>query len=770
MHGGQWQITKEDYARAEQFLPHHIRKRVYRTHVEPHWLDGGNQFWYRTQTPEGKRFMWFDCVKQHQVLAFDHARLAAALSRKLDRPIEENELPFDSFDYANDRTHIEFVVDDDKWVCELTDYHCEKVREVREGEAISPDGKWSVFVRDHNLWLRDLASSEAHPLTTDGTLDFGYAALPGAYLHTVTDQLLGKTPEPPVMWSSDSSRLLTHRLDEQKVKELCLLQSVPPDGSCRPIPHFYRYPFAGDDHVAKAHMILVDVQAGKVTRVAADPLDAPATTPTSRETVWFSSDGDRAYMLRTTRGHESVTLEVIDCNTGRVEVLYQETSNTNAAPLFTFAQAPLVAVSETTNEMIWFSKVDGWGHLYLIDLTTGKAKRQVTKGSWSVREISRVDWEDRTLFFTAGGCERGRDPYFRHLYRVGLDGGSPVLLTAEDADHEVEFSPTGEYFVDNYSRVDTAPISVVCDAHGDPVTILEHADLTRLKALNWQPPEPFTVKARDGITDLYGVLYRPTNFDPKRTYPVIDAIYPGPQIIRTPKRFPHDMRSHRNFWEPQALAELGFIVVTLDGLGTPYRSRAFIEKAYGTCFGEAGGLEDHVVAIRQLGERFPYLDMNAVGIFGHSGGGYASTRALLKFPEFFKVGVSSAGNHNQLGYSASWGEFWIGYPADDRYDQQANVDLADQLEGKLLLVTGDLDDNVHPALTLQLVYALIEANKDFDFLILPGRNHSMLDLTQGVEDPEQKGDPYFTRKLWDYFVRHLHGVSPPAYEIGRLAF
>jgi dipeptidyl aminopeptidase/acylaminoacyl peptidase len=381
-----------------------------------------------------------------------------------------------------------------------------------------------------------------------------------------------------------------------------------------------------------------------------------------------------------------------------------------------------------------------------------------------VRDVVRVDQEARTLYFTAGGREPGRDPYYRHLYRVQLDGAGLELLTPEDAEHAVSLSPSGAYLVDSYSRLDQPPVTVLRAADGRLVLELETADVSGLLARGWRYPERFHVKARDGVTDLYGSIIRPTSYEPTKRYPVLDAIYPGPQTIRTPKAFPEPTAG---FWQDQALAELGFIVVTIDGLGTPWRSRAFHDVAAGASFGEAGGLIDHVVGLKQLGARDPSLDLDRVGIYGHSGGGYASARALLTFPDFYKVAVSSAGNHDQRSYTADWGERYIGLPDGDNYQRAANARLAGNLKGKLLLVYGDMDDNVHAAMTLQLVDALIAANRDFDLLVLPNHNHLFFDLRKGLdryrEERSVRGiSRYFVRRRWDYFVRHLLGKEPPA--------
>ena len=409
----------------------------------------------------------------------------------------------------------------------------------------------------------------------------------------------------------------------------------------------------------------------------------------------------------------------------------------------------------------WFSSRSGWGHLYLLDAQTGEERCQLTSGAWNVHDIVHVDEADRWIYFTACGREAERDPYYRHLYRCSFDDGQLELLTPEDADHDVAFSPSGAYLVDTFSRIDQPQTIVLRAADGRLVTELEQADVSGLLERGWRYPERFRVKARDGVTDIYGMIIRPSDYDPSRKYPVLDAIYPGPQVIRTPKAFP---TATNQYWQDQALAELGFIVITIDGFGTPYRSRKFIDVATGAGFGEAGGLEDHVVGIKQLGERDRSLDLERVGIYGHSGGGYASTRAMLLFPDFYKAAVSSAGNHDNLDYVALWAEAWIGLYDRETYTHQDNVRLAANLKGKLLLVHGEMDDNVHPSETLRLVDALIAANKDFEMLIIPHTNHGIFDLRRGLtafDSDYARGHPYFTRKRWDFFVRNLLGAEPP---------
>lgn len=548
---------------------------------------------------------------------------------------------------------------------------------------------------------------------------------------------------------------------------------MPPQGF-RPLLHSYRYALVGDPNLPLAELMVFDVEKKTRTVLKTDPYLVLFVSPIATKRAWWSEDSRKVYFVEEERAMKAVRLKAADALTGETRSMIEEKGATYIELNLLADSAPNVRILENGAEIIWFSERDGWAHLYLYDGKTGTLKNQITKGPWVVRDILRVDEKNRWVYFTGGGREKGRDPYYQHLYRIKLDGSGLELLTPEDADHSVtdfaetpstfellpRLSPSGRYFVDTYSRMDLAPISLLRDADGRLVRELERADIEPLLATGWKWPERIVVKARDGTTDLYGLIYKPSNFDPAKKYPIIDGIYPGPQSIRTPKSFGTDLLSISDFCKDVSLAELGFIVVNIDGLGTPFRSKAFHDFGYGK-MEEAGGLEDHIAGLKQLAISRPYMDLSRVGIYGHSGGGFASTHAILAYPDFYKVAVSSSGNHDQRSYLACWGEQYQGLLQGDNYKAQANAGLAANLKGKLLLVHGDMDDNVHPAMTLQVVDALIKANKDFDLLILPNRNHSY-----GL-------DPYFTRRKWDYFVKNLLGAEPPSgYEIkvGKLPF
>ncbi len=765
----QQQLTREDYARAERFLAWNIKTLAFKTNVVPRFIGKSDRFWYRNDTRDGTEFVLVDPALNTRRPAFDQVRLAAALSTASGKACEPNALPFETFEFVGDGRAIQFDIEKTRWTCDLATYTCGRAEAPKgdaEGELFSPDGHWAAFVKEHDLYVRPTAGGAEVRLTTDGEPFNDYAVEAEQSTRGVTDRLSGKKTPPLLLWSADSKRILTHKLDQRKVESLYLIQSVPSQGS-RPLLHPYRYPLVGDKNLPLAELMVFDVEKGTRTPFRCDPYVLMLDSPISEKQTWWGGDGGNVYFIEHDRGGKAVRLRVADAATGEVRTLIEEKGETYVELNLLLGSFPNVRILGNGAEIIWFSERDGWGHLYLYDGKTGTIKNQITSGPWVVRDILRVDEADRRVYFTAGGREKGRDPYYQHLYRVRLDGSGLELLTPEDADHAVTYydgkpgsydllskiSPSGRFFVDTLSRIDLAPVSVLRDADGRVVRELEKADLEPLLATGWRWPERVTVKARDGITDLYGVIYKPSHFDPAKKYPVIDGIYPGPQVIRTPKSFGIDVAPNSSFCNDITLAELGFVVVNIDGLGTPFRSKAFHDFSYGK-MEDAGGLEDHLAGIRQLAASRPYMDLDRVGIYGHSGGGFASTRAILAFPDFYKVAVSSAGNHDQRGYLAAWGEQYQGLLEGDNYRNQANPGLAANLKGKLLLVHGDMDDNVPPALTIQVADALIKANKDFDLLILPNRNHSLA------------LDTYFIRRKWDYFVKNLLGAEPPqGYEI-----
>ncbi|MEX0891694.1 MAG: prolyl oligopeptidase family serine peptidase, partial [Gemmatimonadota bacterium] len=513
----------------------------------------------------------------------------------------------------------------------------------------------------------------------------------------------------------------------------------------------WKYPLPEDSVIFRIHRVVADLDAPGGPRVVR--LDMPPDQ--HRSTVcdhivcggsWadieWTPDAERLVFVSSSRDHKVATVRVADARTGAVRDVFTE-----SVPTFFESNANWRLLPET-DELLWYSAHrTGWGHLYLFDLETGALKNAVTSGAWAVQDVVRLDPGSRTVWFTAAGREPG-DPYFHYLYRARLDGTGVELLTPDSAHHVVTLSPDGDYFVDARSTPVDPPVTELRRMDGSLVVELERAQVGDLVAYGWKPPVPFSAKARDGVTDVYGLMYTPTHLDEGRRYPIINYIYPGPQSGSVGSRsFSAARRDH------QALAELGFVVVALDAMGTPGRSQAFHEAYYGN-MGD-NGLPDQIAAMRQLAERYPFIDLERAGIWGHSGGGFASTAAIFQYPDFFMVAVSQAGNHDNRNYEDDWGEKWQGLlitnpDGTTSYDNQANQLLAHQLEGKLLLAHGTMDSNVPPYSTLLVVDALIDANKDFDLILFPNRRHGF------------GNEPYMMRRRWDYFVKHLLGAEPPA--------
>ena len=770
-------LTGEDYARAQSFLPGQLAGQIFLAEVKPNWLEGGRRFWYRRAGKHGEvEFVLVDSASGARGPAFDHVALAAAMNALAARDakvtVEPDRLPIEELRFTGEGGELSFVWQDRCWDWRSGDRALTPTGAHDRAEAVSPDGHWAVSVRAHDLWLRDTRSGSLRRLTHDGAEHHAYGCMAGSSLAAVRDRLLQRAPRhggrPVIAWAPHSSRFATWRVDEREVLELQVQQSVPPEGSARPVWHRYRMPLVGDPVLPQGQLLIADVAEGTVRPVQAPPITRLTFDPFTTRAAWWSADSARLYALHAHRGGRRVSLHRIAAASGESVEVISETGSTfvfpHHVPLANTNVHEVGDVDAGLPRLTWFSQRSGWGHLELHGATPGSVPLTLTAGEWTVRDVVHIDVAGGWIYFTAGGREAGRDPYLRHLYRVRTDGSGITLLTAEDADHEIRFAPDGRHFVDTFSRVDLPPVTLLRRADGEQIAVLETADIGELTRRGWSAPLRVVVKARDGVTDLHGCLFRPSHFDPSRKYPVLDSIYPGPQMIRTPKAFVGG-EALRLFWQDQAIAELGFVVLTLDGLGTPFRSKTFIDRAAGRDFGEAGGLADHAGAIEQLAQRYPWIDAQRVGISGHSGGGFAAVRAMLQFPDVFKVGIATAGNHDQRGYDAGWGEYWVGLPGGDNYEVHDNTHLAEQLRGKLLLMHGEMDDNVHPGLTMRMVDALIKANKDFDLLIVPFTDHAFFDIRWSREAAERMPlplHPYVTRRRWDYLVTHLMRASPPA--------
>jgi dipeptidyl aminopeptidase/acylaminoacyl peptidase len=736
-------LTTEDYLRAEKFMGFYTAPLVYGGSVRPVWIDE-NTFWYRNTIPEGYEFVMINAKIQKRKKVFDHKELALALSDALGKSYEPYKLPFESFKFSDDGNSIIFTVENIKCTLDLQTYKCltEKADvEMESNMMVSPDGKLGAFIRDFNLWVRNLESLKETQLTTDGVKDFGYATNNAGWT---------KRDRPVLLWSPDSKKIATFQHDGRGLGEMYLVTT----NVGHPKLEAWKYPLPGDKEIFRIQRVVIHLDGPASPRVVRlqMPPDQHRSTVTDHialrtgelaDAEW-SPDSTQLAFVSVSRDHKHVVLRIANPETGEIRDVLEEKVDTFFESGYNKVNWHMLPES---NEAIWFSQRDDWGHLYLYDLGTGKLKKQITSGSWTVLQVLHVDRKERMLYFTGAGREQG-DPYYHYLYRVDFDGTDVELLTPSNSHHTIFFSSSGSYFVDSYSTPTEPPITEVCEKSGQKLFAFEKADISALiKQVNWVPPIPFIVKARDGKTDLYGYMFKPTHFDPAKKYPIVNYIYPGPQSGSVRGRSFSASRSDK-----QALAELGFIVVSLDAMGTPQRSKSFHEAYYGN-MGD-NGIPDQITGMKQLAERHSWIDIDRAGIYGGSGGGFASTDAILRYPDFFKVAVSGSGNHDNRCYEDDWGEKWQGlletYPdGTTNYDNQANQLLAKNLKGKLMLAHGTMDSNVPMYNTLLVVNELIAHNKDFDLILFPNRGHGI-----GRES-------YYTRRRWDYFVKHLLGAEPP---------
>ena len=778
-----------DYNKAERLLTWNTNLLISGDQVRPNWMLDDTRFWYRNKTSTGHEFVLVDPARNAQGPLFDHYRMAAAMSLTNDTSYVPEKLPFNTFTFLRNETAIEFTVKRKKFDCDIRSYMC-TVEETEEDESeppqrgrrfggfgggdrgpfvVSPDSVWEAFAMDHNLYIRPQGGGDTTQLTTDGEKYWAY----GFNEPRPNQQREGgraiRNRRPNMRWSPDSRRIVVSRQDQRNVEHMHYISYTPQ----RPRHFSQPYALPGDSIIPYPgfHVITLETdiaadaqsQSGPSMESAAPTVRvqsnvAPKVEPTPHQLSFGNSavdstwapTSDKLFVTYFTRGSKSVHLAEIDPATGDHRVIvsdsaktFVETSQRNPASWW---------VGNNSDEVLWWSERDGWAHIYRFD-KQGNLKNQVTSGPWTVGYITRVDEDNQQIFFTGQGREEGRNIYYAHLYRVNFDGSGVTLITPEDGNHQISWSPNGRFFVDSHSQIGKPPVTLLRDATGRVIRTLEEADVSRLEEMGWNSAEVFSVKARDGVTDLYGVIYFPPDIDETKKYPIISHIYPGPQVGSV------GSWTFKGGGEDFALAQLGFVVIQLDHLGTPLRSKAFHDNYFGNF--TDNGLPDHVTAIKQLAARYPFIDVDRVGIYGHSGGGFASTDAMVRFPDFFKVAVSGAGNHNNASYNIYWAEKYQGLMERDtlrntnNFEPSANKTYAEDLKGKLLLMHGDMDDNVHPAMTIQLVNELIKANKDFDLIIAPDRAHGL-------------NEPYFICRRWDYFVRHLLGAEPPKeYEIKR---
>ncbi|ONI88292.1 S9 family peptidase [Actinosynnema sp. ALI-1.44] len=746
------QLDVAAYQTAEKLMRQYRSDLVHHDRVRPVWIGDGGRFWYRVNAAGGQRFVLADPAAGTRVAAFDHDRLASALAAAAGREVDPATLPFPAIDLTGDA--VEFDAFDEHWRCSLDTYVCERTpRKPTRGvlEVASPDGTHTVYTRDNNIWLRTLEDGTERVLTTDGVVDHDYGTGPDWLHYSTVIRKLGLPSMPAVAaWSPDSTRVLTHRTDQRGVRTTHLVDPRPDDGG-PPVWHVQRNAFPGDEKLTMAELVVLDVRTGDVVAAQADPLPMSLMSPVTTASAWWSADSSAVYFLGQPRDQRTIQLNRLDPATGEVTAILTESGPTRLeANQFTGGenlQYPLVKVLSGGAEVIWFSQRDGWGHLYLYDANTGEPRRQLTSGEFLVRDILRVDEKRRLVYLTVCGLV-AEDPLRRSICRVSLDDGGLTRLVDDDLDHAVVVAPNRAYFLDTASTTQHLPVVTARDWGGNVLVELERADITRLTALGWTPPEHFWVKGADGQTDIHGVLYKPHGFDPRESYPVVDHVYPGPQTNRVGPVF-HDVFSSA----AESVAALGFVVVAIDGRGTPGRSKAFHDASYGN-LADGGGLADHVTAIRQLAATRPWMDLDRVGVFGESAGGQAALRAILDYGDFYRVCSANCGSHDIRSCFAQWAEAYEGPAGETDYGMAANENVTHKLQGKLQLIHGGMDTNVNIVNTMRVVDSLIAADKDFDLVVIPRAEHTYFGY-----------DHYLFQRRWDFLVRELMGAQPPNYRV-----
>ena len=744
------QGTLADYGRAEN-LRIKLQGLAINIPERPNWIGTTSRFWYRKSVIGGNEFVLVDAETLTKKPAFDHERLASSLSAAAGEKYTALKLPFNSISFVDNEKAIEFTVGEfpgfgfgpptagagsgPRWKCDLSDYSCKKLptdprREPAQGDIRgrggipgprynqgssepkpSPDGKWEALINNYNVAIRANGKRELTALSFDGSEGNHY---------TVQS----------IAWSPDSSKLVAYRVRPGYDRKIQYVESSPTD-QLQPKYSSMDYAKPGDA-LDLPQPVLFDVATKK--KLVVDNAIFPNPYQLSRPE--WRKDSRTFIFEYNQRGHQVYRVIEVDAATGAPRAVISEEPKT----FFCYSGKKYRHELADGKEIIWMSERDGWNHLYLCDGVTGKVKNQITKGNWVVRAVDKVDDEKRQIWFQASGMYSGKDPYLTHYYRINFDGTGLTALTEADGSHNVVFSSDMKYYVDTWSRVDLPNISQLRRTFDQQVLLeLERGDIQELLKTGWRPPEVFTAIGRDGKTDIWGVIIRPAQFDPSKKYPVIENIYAGPQGSFVPKSFSTQIGM-------QSLAELGFIVVQIDGMGTSNRSKAFHDVAWKN-LGDAG-FPDRILWHKAVAAKYPYYDITRVGIYGNSAGGQNSLGGMLSHPEFYKVCVSSCGCHDNRMDKIWWNEQWMGWPLGPEYATSSNVDNASKLQGSLLLVVGEMDSNVDPASTMQVVNALIKANKTFDLLVIPGGGHG-------------PGGAYGERKRNDFFVHHLLGVEPP---------
>ena len=707
------------------------RSVVYKYTIRAHWQADGKTFWYKNILADSSNeYIYVNAVTTVKQKAFDHAKMAASLAALVhDTTVTAEKLPISNMQIVPNKAEVLVKVKKTWYSVNTKTYACVVATDVKtlpdneglvtgnildrwerqpQGDSVSPDKQWTIFIKQGNVFIQAEKDKEVKQYTIDGDTTNPYGQW---------------------QWSPDSRYLVVFHIRPVEDKKVYYILSSS-DTSTRGIVKSHEYPQPGDAFTSY-EMFTIDIAAKKLVKTNTEIynfLDYPWIH-------WRTADNSHFIYEKADRGHQRYRMIEVNATTGETRNLVDEKTNT-----FIYENRIFTWYTAKSNEIIWSSEKDGWRHLYLVDALNGGVKNEITKGNWVVRNVDSIDEAKREIWLQASGVNTGEDPYNIHYYRIGFDGRNMVSLTAANANHRIRFSPDRKYFIDNYSRPDLVPQTELhYSADGKLVMKLEEADISGFTKLGLRMPEVFVAKGRDGVTDIWGIVCRPRNFNSTKKYPVIENIYAGPQDAFVPKNFvPYS--------EMQSMAELGFIVIQCDGMGTANRSKAFHDVCWKN-LGDAG-LPDRILWVKALAAKYSYVDAARVGIYGTSAGGQNSAGALLFHPEFYKVAVSAAGCHDNRVDKQWWNEQWMGYPVGPHYAEQSNVTNAYKLKGSLLLIVGEADTNVPPESTLRMVNALIKANKTFDFLEVPGMDHS-------------DGGPYGRRKKRDFFVKHLLGVDPP---------
>ncbi len=719
------QITREDYEKADSVMK--LSDLVYNQVSEVNWIDSSATCWYVVKTKNGYEYKLVDAIAKTKQSLFDTEKLVLKLNEKLDKKTSVEKFQLRKIDFEPGTENIHFVFEDAHWTCNLQDYTVTKdsvvkapkprpywnhdFDEMGNDPVVSPDSVYTAFIKNYNVYIRNTKDKNEYQLSYDGS--------PGDFYSSYFS------------WSPDSKKLAVNKVRPNEKREIYFVESSPKT-QLQPILHKRNYLKPGDALPIK-HPSLFDVENKK--QIPVDTKDFERQYEISNP-GWNKASSAFTFEFNQ-RGHQAYKVVEVNAETGKTRVLVAEQSNT----FIDYSGKRYRYDLEETNEMIWASERDGWNHLYLIDTKSGEVKNQITKGEWVVRQVVHVDVKNRSVIFYGSGKNKNEDPYYMHCYKVNFDGSKLMDLTPEKMNHELVFSKQFDYFADTYSTVDVAPVTVLRRTSDAKVLLeMEKTDISGLLAKGWIAPEPFVAKARDGKTDIWGNIYRPINFDATKSYPIIEYIYAGP----------HSSFAQKSFrpvnYAFSSLAELGFIIVQMDGMGTSNRSKAFQDVCYKNL--KDAGFPDRILWIKAAAEKYSFMDTTRVGLFGGSAGGQSTLAGLLFHPEFYKVGVSSCGCHDNRMDKIWWNEQWMGYPIGPEYATCSNVENAHLLKGKLMLIVGEMDDNVDPASTMQVADALINAKKDFELVVLPGTNHTL-------------GGTYGEQKRRDFFIRNFLNEQTP---------